>query len=106
MKAQRESDVLKVIKQYLELQGHMVLRLNSGCVITGGRKIKLAEPGTSDLLLCNPTGADAFFEVKAEGGRLRESQISFGNFVRRKGHIYAVVRSIEDVKRVLEALDF
>ncbi len=58
-------------------------------------------PGVSDLVVLFAGGKVLFLEVKNETGVQRDSQKKFQDTVQRLGFEYFIVRSTEDVKRIL-----
>jgi hypothetical protein len=60
--------------------------------------------GALDLVLVLPKGQCAFWEVKTTGGRLSTDQHRFIARLEASGHSWALVRSIDDARRELEAL--
>lgn len=59
--------------------------------------------GVSDLVLVLP-GKVVFMEVKTEKGTSSHLQDVFRDRVQELGHLYVLVRSVEDVKNVLTNL--
>jgi hypothetical protein len=60
--------------------------------------------GTSDLVLLLNNGVTIFVEVKTETGVQSDSQILFQNKVNSLGYQYYIVRSINDMIDLIEAL--
>lgn len=58
-------------------------------------------PGWPDLALIDEGGRHYFLEVKAQAGRLSESQNSFRDKCFERGIHWASVRSIDDVRAAL-----
>jgi hypothetical protein len=61
-------------------------------------------PGATDLILALPDGRCVWWEVKADDGRLSDDQKAFIADLERLGHRWAIVRSVDDARRELEAL--
>jgi hypothetical protein len=118
-----EAAVLKSVVAYAEARGCVVIRVNSGLtVLRNGdgtrRVIRGGRPGTSDLILCVPTGRDRGYraefvacEVKAPAlpkvrrdGRPTEAQRAFLHAVRMAGGCGEVVRSVDDLREILDHL--
>ena len=59
-------------------------------------------PGVSDLVLMFPGGRTVFVEVKNETGIQSPAQRAFEQKCHELGFKYVLVRSVEDVKRLLE----
>ena len=118
MKATLEKDVLKAIKQYLELAGCLVVRVNSGGIKAehGGKKRFFrfnSETGCADLLCCVTTskergwhkqGEFLALEVKKPGGKATPEQKAFGERVALAGGTWACVSSIPEVRDVLRSM--
>jgi hypothetical protein len=60
-------------------------------------------PGTADLVVWLPWGEIGYLEVKTEIGKLSENQRRFKKRCEENGMFYAVVRSVEDVQKILES---
>ena len=95
-----ESIIQKEIIDYLKKIGALVFRMNSGST---KYNVKLAPKGTPDLLtvLCYPHNKAIWLEVKTEKGDLRDSQISMITELHNRGQEVYVVRSVEDVVKIL-----
>ena len=94
----READIQRAIIDHLQALGYLVLRLNAG----GYRgRTQLLPPGTPDLLALGDKGAAIWLEVKAEDGRLSDAQTVWHERMRGRGHRVAVVRSVDDVVKLL-----
>lgn len=57
-------------------------------------------PGFSDLLVLG-LGRCLFLELKSKTGSLSDAQIAFRDFVRKEGHSWALVRSLDDALAAL-----
>lgn len=107
MKAPLEKDIQKAIKQFLELKGCFVIRVNSGAM-TGEYKGKrrfvrfASEPGVSDLVGMLPDGRFLAVEVKRVGNKATPEQQSFIDRVNQQGGLAFVARSIEDAETALQ----
>lgn len=73
-----------------------VARTASGGAVTYG----VANPGGADLIGIFE-GRFLAIEVKSRTGRSSPEQVVFGELVKRKGGIYILARSVEDVRRGL-----
>ncbi len=60
--------------------------------------------GVPDLCAMLPGGRTLWLEVKTEKGRASEHQIAFHGKMMALGHVCAVVRSVDDVRRTLKVL--
>ncbi len=71
----------------------------------GGIAFKFVSPGYSgvtDRIVLIPGGTVVFVEVKAEKGSLTALQVSFGRLLEYYKAEYAVVKSREDIDRLIE----
>jgi hypothetical protein len=59
-------------------------------------------PGVADLVVWFPSGI-AYVEVKTPIGKLSDSQVRFKRRCREYGVPYHVVRSVEDVEKLIES---
>jgi hypothetical protein len=60
--------------------------------------------GVLDLVLPLPEGRSAYWETKTPRGRLSADQLAFIARLEALGHVWAVVRSIDDARRELDRL--
>lgn len=100
-----EAALLVQIRDYLKLQGFLVLRINSGgmtSVYKGKKRFTRFNdaPGCSDLIGVKD-GKFYAFELKAGKNTTTALQQAFLDDVRLKGGIALVVRSIEDLEQQL-----
>ena len=90
-----ETDLQRAIMSALRASGFWALRLNAGSMMVGEkgaqRRIRMAEPGTPDILVLKPYG---FLEVKTAKGRIGMSQVRWHNKASEHGVRTAIVRSI------------
>jgi hypothetical protein len=108
LKPLTETALVAQLKQYLELAGALVIRVNSGAFAGShnGKKwfVKLnSEPGCSDLLACY-RGRFVALEVKRPGKKATPEQESFLAAVEAAGGLAAVVTGIEDVQQLLDCV--
>ena len=113
LKQPREADIQRVIIQYLELLGAVVVRVNSGGMKVDGRFVRFnSEDGCSDLLGCL-NGRMIAVETKRPGwtpakpGSERHAreqrQGAFLDRVNRAGGLGMFARSVADVETALRA---
>jgi Holliday junction resolvase len=94
-----ESEIQKEIIDYLKAMGAIVIRHNSGS--SGRNNLKLSPVGFPDLQAILARRV-LFLEVKTATGELRQSQRDMiAELYLRKQEVF-VVRSVADVKRILE----
>ena len=114
-----EAQIKSGIANYLETLQAMgklwYTRLNSGTFVMGEGKskrvIRGTKAGTADFLVirrCYPLGAPnkdevfvTFLEVKTEKGRQNQAQIDFQKLVESQGHLYKIVKSVDEVISLL-----
>lgn len=115
-----EADIKRAITDYLqygENQGRWVFfRLNAGrFFISDGvskRMVMGAKKGTADFLVIQagrlnahaydfPIASPVFIEVKSPTGRQSKDQIIFQSLIEAQGAEYHLIRSVEELQRVL-----
>ncbi len=100
-KQKPEAKIQAKIVKWLESQGLIVHRINSGVFFgASGHRVRGAKKGSSDLVVCYK-GRYVAIEVKAEDGEPTEEQQDHINRVNATGGLAFVARSVEDVKRKL-----
>ena len=113
----RESEIQRVILEWLAAKHIFSLRMNTGAMTSEyrGKKrfMRFGEPGQADILAfvsrhyehCG-AGFDeikpTWIEVKAEKGKQSDLQKSFQAKVESEGHMYILARSLDDVMAVLK----
>ena len=102
-----ESQISKAIMQYLKRHPKIatVARYNSGTFYEGGRYIRAnTQRGQSDIQgTLKGSGKTIALEVKSATGRATPEQLQYLQTIRSAGGIGEVVRSVDDVIRILEA---
>lgn len=105
----RESAILTAICQYLQYRenaGDLVfIRNNSfaGHIVRGNGStgyVRNNKPGASDLIIF-AKGKTIFAEVKNEKGKMSDYQKEFEQKVKALGHEYHIVRSVDEVERIV-----
>ena len=101
-----ESNIQKAILDYLQYQENLsklwFVRSASGEVNTDtGRRFKTGKKGCPDILLCKD-GCFIGLEVKTDKGRQSKAQVESQKRIEACGGRYYIVRSIDDVIKVLE----
>lgn len=78
-KTQTESEVQAQIKQYLEIEGYTVYRINNGAVYNKSRDAYVfhGKSGIADMLALKAGKPALFIECKKTGGKPSASQIEF-----------------------------
>jgi len=82
----------------------MMFRINVGKFrpLDGGKRVIQSAPeGTPDLLGVMSPGRAFAIEVKAPNGRQREAQVSFQRAWEKRGGIYILAKSLNDVYKHL-----
>ena len=106
MKATRETELVRAVKQCLELRGALAIRVNSGAFAgthRGRRRwVRInSEPGCSDLVCCWQ-GIFLAIECKLPGMKATPAQAAFLELVRLKGGVAGVVRDLDDLEKLLD----
>ncbi len=105
-----EAAVLRACLDYLAAKHVLAFRMNTGAVKIDKRFLRFGVPGMADILAFPvERNGNAFFarcplwiECKAEKGRQSDVQKSFQLLVEEHNHDYRIVRSIEDLQKVLD----
>lgn len=83
-----------------------IWRQNTGAAVymAGGKKrfVRYGVPGGGDVSGIFACGKRIELEVKDVGGRLRPEQKNFGAMIASMNGLYAVVRSEDDAKKVVD----
>lgn len=105
-KKKNEHQIMNEIRLWCGQNDVLCFRANVGRVKgEDGRWFSSGLPsGFSDLLLLIDGGKTAFIEVKDEKGKQREDQKAFQKAVTDRGFTYALVRSVSDVKSIVDRL--
>ena len=101
----KESEIQKVILDFLRLKGFMAWK-NVSTGIAGGGKGKtrfypMGQKGLADIIALKDS-TTLFVEVKREKGKLTEHQKKFLNDVRNAGALGVVARNLDDIIKVLD----
>lgn len=98
-----EHDVQNLIRMHLANKGIPCFRVNVGKVrLSDGRWFDTGVPkGFSDLFGFRHDGKVFFIEVKNESGQPSDDQLDFIDFVKSKGAIAGICRSVNDVEELL-----
>jgi len=104
----KESGIVSAINHYLyflENQEKLVfIRNNSGAFINPkGKFFKMGRPGSPDFFIFLKDGKSLHLEVKNEKGRQNIRQIDYEMKIANLGHRYCVVRSVDEVERLINS---
>ncbi len=91
-----ESSIMREIRYYLTQEGYYWSNLPAGVV--GHRQ------GDPDMVACI-RGRYVALEGKTETGRQSPRQKEVERLIHQSGGIYAVVRSVEDVRHIVTAIE-
>lgn len=99
-----EADIQDAIRLASAELGIVLWRNNVGLATDGDRKVRYGlAVGSSDLIgILAPEGRFLALEVKAPGKRPTPEQERFLALVTRSGGVAAVVRSVEDVRVLID----
>jgi hypothetical protein len=94
-----EGDVVNSCLRYLLMQGCHVWRNNSGGYKPEGSKrfIRFGAKGSPDIIGLTSTGRFIGCECKFGKGKPTPEQIAFGNEIMKRGGIYVVAYSVDDL---------
>lgn len=113
--AKAEQQIQSAIMEWLAIHNIWCRRLNTGAVKVDKRFFRFGSVGMGDII-CTPVKLEKvgpwlmeypvilWLEVKTDTGRQSKGQIQFMDEVRKAGHHYALVRSIDDVEDVLKEI--
>ena len=94
-----EHAIMNQIRLWCGEHDILCFRCNVGKVPTsdGGWFDTGLPEGFPDLLILSNDGITYYVEVKTPTGKQRPDQIKFMNEIRRRGHIYLIARSVNDI---------
>lgn len=107
----KESQIQKCIVQYLQYMenARKLYFIRNNTFVGQIRRrdgsvgyMRQGKSGAADIIVFMPLGRTIFVEVKAEKGRQSLAQEQFQERLLSLGFQYAIVRSIDDLKAVLE----
>jgi len=104
----KESGIVSAINHYLQYQENLnklvFIRNNSGAFINPrGNFFKMGRPGSPDIFIFLKGGKCLHLEVKNEKGRQNVRQINYEMKIANLGHRYCVVRSVDEVERLINS---
>jgi Holliday junction resolvase len=88
----------KQIIEYLTLQGHYVFRQNN---IPTKRRSNTTHKGVADIMGCTKKGIALAVEVKIDKDKQSSYQIEFEKQYKKRGGIYIIAKTLEDVTKIL-----
>ena len=101
-----EADVLRAVRQYLDLRGAVYVRNNTGMLFDRtGRPVRFGREGSADLIVCGPGGRFVSCEVKGRDGKLTPAQQAWALAVLAAGGAALTVRSVEELIHELSRLE-
>lgn len=105
MKAPREQDILNQCLAWLRLQGWFAWRNNTGARKIGKHFVRWGVPGSADILALR-NGVFLSLEIKRPGSRTHKvrkaQQEQWADEVRRHGGLALTVRSLDELRQLLE----
>ena len=110
MRNQIEAGIQKAIVTYIRsvVKNCLVMAIPNGSQRTAnGRPANAVAgmlPGAPDLVVALPEGKVLWLEVKAPKGRIQDSQVLVHEKLGEIGHAIHVVRSIDEVKEIMNQL--
>ena len=106
LEAKIQSDIVKFLLPYRKagkLDFFSVPNEAAANPVRQGQLIAMGlRPGVSDLVLMFPKGRTVFVEVKNETGTQSPAQIAFEQKCHELGFEYVLVRSVEEVHRIVK----
>ena len=98
---ERESDIVKSIKDYLEWKKYLFIRNNSGAMKTErGGFIRFGSVGSPDFVVFLQGGKAIGLEVKTAKGVLSEGQKIWQAKAKELKMKYEVVRSLDELQKI------
>jgi len=95
-----ESAVLRACLDYLRLRGHFVFRVNNGAAKIGKYYVRFTDTlGVADIIGTTKDGMALAVETKQEGKYPTKEQRDFGAEYNKRGGLWIVARSIEDLQK-------
>lgn len=87
---------------FLKKHGYLVQRNNTGIIFINNRAIRMGTPGSPDIVGCTPTGRFIGIECKSDRDRLSDKQLSMKKEIENRNGIYLIIKSIDDLKKIIE----
>lgn len=92
------------ILAYLDQEGYLAWRNNSGLVNIRGHLYAMGPAGSPDIIGMTKTGRFLGIEVKDVKAKQNPNQIAFQKKVEENGGLYILARSVDDVRACLEVV--
>ena len=99
-----ETQIQAQILEYLEHWCPVVARINAGEALRGGRRIRLAPEGWSDIIGVTRDGRFLAVEVKRPGKSRSPEQIEFQEAVVRAGGVAIVAEDLVEVAEKMRSI--
>ena len=105
-----ECIIQKQICQWLQLNRYFYFSIPNelgganAAIRTARYKTLGLRSGSPDLCVALPNGLIYFLEVKNEKGKQSDSQIHFESELKKRDHYYFVVRSLDEVIKILNGV--
>lgn len=98
MKSVTESQTQRACLDYLAAKRIFAMRMQTGALRNpAGRPVTFGTPGCADVMAILPSKLPLWIECKAPKGRQRPAQIEFQKYVESHGHVYMLVRDINEL---------
>ena len=98
-----EKETTPEIIKWLQAQGCMAWRQNSGSIRVGTRTINMGGKGQPDIMAILPNGGFLCVENKSNGSTITPEQSAWlADAVRHKAHVIVALKGLEDVVSYFE----
>lgn len=95
-----ESDVVNACLRWLKFYGCLADRHNTGAYKTEkGHYVRFGAKGAGDIIGCTPKGRHLEIECKYGANKQSEAQLQRQQEVERRGGLYIVAYSVDDLER-------
>lgn len=100
-----EKETTPLIIKWLQGQGCMAWRQNSGSIRVGTRTINMGGKGQPDIMAILPNGTFLCVENKSNGSSLTVEQSAWlADAVRHKAHVIVALKGLESVVEYFETV--
>ncbi|HSY52436.1 MAG TPA: hypothetical protein VLC46_26785 [Thermoanaerobaculia bacterium] len=100
---QKESEIQRLILDWLDAKRIFHYRQNSGAFKEGTRFVRFGAVGAPDIVAV-VKGTYVGIEVKAPRGHQTSSQRDFEAMLRMAGGVYVLARSLEEVEQAINTI--